>query len=675
MQAWMTASERAGAGKRASSMTDLLMGAKGMVPGGFIDHLVHSVEAGVQDAGAGSVIFSSRPISNAIHKLAFQVMLVLNGIVLTLTFFLAQHPPLVELMEGSQFAVSHARVSVLETRSPHANASLAHVSFLNCSSKFTPSLRASNGSHFFFSFPRPIVADGWEFYTSSADTSFQQDPISLELHVSKDSHLLDPMDLNESSWELKSKFDCRLSSATALCESDVANVTMTRNVRYHFDLRMSWQYIFELISMGLKLFGNVGTPMLAAAGFIYLGRTALASAFHVVGVLDIIVAIFTPLSLFEFFQCFFGGVIQLMYGLVLQTKEGHTIKFLPVFIFARSFTNTLMINLREAKFSVTSNSLRLDVMSLIFLWITLLLSRRRLLHQSFKQIEQDISAYDELWRQVARDKSNLVELNEAVAKIRTKSPAEQQLALTSAEMMRLRTCVGLGSIFSTQQAHRPQPCLASKGITLASALDAAKHLSLTSPHLKVTSLEQLYVQAFLLEPIFFAKIKHISVRCRCFLLSDGSAKGCTRYISLKEVADEPDRACMIRRPSIKSVTRAIQKAVRSYGGDVSRLLDIVRYALVFEDLEELKQAVEVILEDPHIHIVRVKNRFDESYPSNESGGYRDICLNIRISTQYTRKFFIDRHLCELQLVLKSFMELRNENGHKNYRIFRDLRCE
>lgn len=80
-------------------------------------------------------------------------------------------------------------------------------------------------------------------------------------------------------------------------------------------------------------------------------------------------------------------------------------------------------------------------------------------------------------------------------------------------------------------------------------------------------------------------------------------------------------------------------------------------------------------EDPEILIARMKNRFDPSYSPMKTGGYRDICLNIRISNDYTRRNLVDSHLCELQLVLKSFMDLRTDKGHKNYRVFRDQRCE
>jgi hypothetical protein len=72
---------------------------------------------------------------------------------------------------------------------------------------------------------------------------------------------------------------------------------------------------------------------------------------------------------------------------------------------------------------------------------------------------------------------------------------------------------------------------------------------------------------------------------------------------------------------------------------------------MFEAPEELLTCAQQILADPELQIVRVKNRFDLLYNAAISGGYRDVCFNLRIITSETKSLGLDAHVCELQLAL------------------------
>jgi len=50
-------------------------------------------------------------------------------------------------------------------------------------------------------------------------------------------------------------------------------------------------------------------------------------------------------------------------------------------------------------------------------------------------------------------------------------------------------------------------------------------------------------------------------------------------------------------------------------------------------------------------------------------------LNLRLCTKAAAMLGCDTHLCELQLVLKSFGELKTAQGHQRYILYRDLRAE
>ena len=126
--------------------------------------------------------------------------------------------------------------------------------------------------------------------------------------------------------------------------------------------------------------------------------------------------------------------------------------------------------------------------------------------------------------------------------------------------------------------------------------------------------------------------------------------------------------------------RAIEKVWRGYQGDATRLRDLVRCSLVFETVEHMEAAVDVILSDPSVQILRVKNRFAEGYDARkESCGYRDIQLNAVVTEQ---NFSADEialglheHVCEIQLHLQPIYELKNDEGHKRYVTFRNQRAE
>jgi hypothetical protein len=136
--------------------------------------------------------------------------------------------------------------------------------------------------------------------------------------------------------------------------------------------------------------------------------------------------------------------------------------------------------------------------------------------------------------------------------------------------------------------------------------------------------------------------------------------------------------------------------------DVSLLVDVCRQSIVFREGRDLVTCFGAIANDPSVSIVRVKNRLDLGY--NSVGGYRDVCINLRIVTEETSEMNVDYHVCEIQLILLPFAAikvslllyselcfstwcttsnhkcltpaiLQNDEGHKKYVAFRNLRGE
>merc|ERR1711972_1246897 len=97
-------------------------------------------------------------------------------------------------------------------------------------------------------------------------------------------------------------------------------------------------------------------------------------------------------------------------------------------------------------------------------------------------------------------------------------------------------------------------------------------------------------------------------------------------------------------PSLKSERRAVQKAIRAYGSDPSRLVDISRSSIVFANLEDMVDCVAEVQQDAEARVVKIKNRLSASYDSTASGGYRDCVLYLMIKTSQTTQVGVSRHI-------------------------------
>ena len=125
----------------------------------------------------------------------------------------------------------------------------------------------------------------------------------------------------------------------------------------------------------------------------------------------------------------------------------------------------------------------------------------------------------------------------------------------------------------------------------------------------------------------------------------------------------------------KQLIQACQ-VIRSYGMDVSRLLDVCRESVVFKSLRDLSTCLAAMAADSDVALLRVKNRFDPAYDSASSGGYRDVqvCLSFTSAAAAVR-LGLDRHVCEVQLLLRATAELKSDAGHRHYVECRNLRAD
>jgi hypothetical protein len=116
----------------------------------------------------------------------------------------------------------------------------------------------------------------------------------------------------------------------------------------------------------------------------------------------------------------------------------------------------------------------------------------------------------------------------------------------------------------------------------------------------------------------------------------------------------------------KSFDRAKEKVERSYKGDATRVLDLVRSTIVVKNTAELQKALQFVLTQATVHLI--KNRYDLGYNA-EPTGYRDI--NVQLSFEVLQGSRLADFVFELQMMLKPFASIKENFHHKRYVLARD----
>ena len=70
------------------------------------------------------------------------------------------------------------------------------------------------------------------------------------------------------------------------------------------------------------------------------------------------------------------------------------------------------------------------------------------------------------------------------------------------------------------------------------------------------------------------------------------------------------------------------------------------------------KCLEHVSSDSTVQVVRLSNKLDETYDGAATAGYRDVSLNLRLSTADTLRLGLDGFVCELQLILIDFARIK-----------------
>ncbi len=130
------------------------------------------------------------------------------------------------------------------------------------------------------------------------------------------------------------------------------------------------------------------------------------------------------------------------------------------------------------------------------------------------------------------------------------------------------------------------------------------------------------------------------------------------FVRWEELQGDAELQDSVRWEDLKQEERAIEKVIRCYGEDVSRLVDVCRQSIVFAEVDQLAACFELIASDPAAELMRVKNRMSLGLDGRESAGFRNVSMNLRIRDEDAKSFGVDTHVCELQLLLLDFAKLQ-----------------
>ena len=393
-------------------------------------------------------------------------------------------------------------------------------------------------------FKAPVHANGYFFETAgSPDT----DPVSwsVEAKSGNESQTI-WRTIGASTWLIqftgKHYFFPNLPYSTPLERGAGVAVTISP----------PWQWsVAWLSTQGIQYLGTVA---LAAAGFT--GRAKWGRMIMIVTLLSIATILLITGAGYQIehryrdaLSDFASTIPPTVLAIGVTFWESKILKVLSAsaaaFILVISFKFTLLFP--DPTVLITTLLFGLSTWLLILVFIGIYL-RRKAVAAAQRLVAADTAAYDSLWDNLVHDSRSQTSLVNLVLAVHLlKSRAHNVIG---APRQYRRKASSESSDYSTWHLCMTESFLVGGGIP--ASIDFAK---------KICSLDQLFVQAEILDPIFLAKVKEWAlVSSGCFPALQPKEGG----VLLVRWGKAIDSKLQIRWGKLKSVTRAVEKLVRSY---------------------------------------------------------------------------------------------------------------
>jgi len=492
-------------------------------------------------------------------------------------------------------------------------------------------------------FPHQVTMNGWYFHTSNRDPAL--DPTTFEVLASD----------NDEDWK-------RIGSSSMEGGDALPPNTWTlpqqRLRRVDFFIAPQWQWCVRNVVMGCVWVVHWATVLVL--GWLCVGADLMQYQWVLFAVMCAVcgfLASFTP-DQTAFMRSVCSGLLHvaLISAVVFESYFGPMFGFLG----ASSLSIGLWahLTLYKGTWSVVINYIGAGA---VILGVTLLsyLLHFRIRRKADQLIRPDMDMYDRCWDELLGQQG----VPEALAALAATAGviATEQAGAKVVQMQRksdreeILELLGWTERSLTQQA------------TLHCERAWARWRR-GREEWPARSLSQLFVHAEYLQRLLIQRVQEwAGVAGGSFKLATG---GYVRWVQASGIERRG-----IAWAKIKSLSRSVEKTMRVYHGDVSRLVDICRQSIYFDRVQDVQTCLQLMATQDQVKIVRIKNRLDTAYRSTASGGYRDLCINLRIVTEETEAVGVDHHIVEVQLLLKAFADLKHEDGHRRYIAFRNLRGE
>ena len=85
---------------------------------------------------------------------------------------------------------------------------------------------------------------------------------------------------------------------------------------------------------------------------------------------------------------------------------------------------------------------------------------------------------------------------------------------------------------------------------------------------------------------------------------------------------------------------------------------IVSQSIYFEDMDGVAACLSAVAGDPCVRVVRVSHKLADDYDAEETAGYRDVSLGLRLRSEEACRLRLHGFVCELQLILVDFARIK-----------------
>jgi hypothetical protein len=95
-------------------------------------------------------------------------------------------------------------------------------------------------------------------------------------------------------------------------------------------------------------------------------------------------------------------------------------------------------------------------------------------------------------------------------------------------------------------------------------------------------------------------------------------------------------------------------------------------SIYFHDMDGVAACLRAVGSDRCVRVVRVSHKLADGYDSEETAGYRDVSLGLRLQTEAARRLGLHGFVFELQLILVDFARIKVLRFRKHIVPYRDL---